>query len=82
MDKLIALQSRDDSKTMHELPDEILTCIALSKNFKYIPALKKMSQGMKDEWQLRKILRALKGMTGPEAREFRLELNKLLRKTT
>jgi hypothetical protein len=33
------------------------------------------------EWELRKVLQALKGMTGPEARQLRLDINKRLRDT-
>jgi hypothetical protein len=38
-----------------------------------------MTEALTDEWELRKILQALKGMTGPDARQLRLEINKRMR---
>jgi hypothetical protein len=66
----------------HETDNEILVAIGLSKDIKYIPFLRTLAADMKDEYNLRRILRAVKGMTGREAREFRVELNKLMRKST
>jgi HEAT repeat protein len=57
----------------------LLTAIALSRDPKYLPTLRRIMEGTKNEWDLRKILQALKGMTGPEARQLRLEINKRLR---
>ena len=66
----------------HEADNEILIAVGLSKDAKYIPFLRTLAADMKDEYNLRRILRAIKGMTGREAREFRVELNKLMRKST
>jgi len=41
-----------------------------------------MMDGTKDEYELRTILRALRGMGGPEVRQLRLEINRQMRKTT
>jgi hypothetical protein len=59
-----------------------LTAIALTGDTKYVPTLRAMLEGTKGEWELRAILRALRGMSGPEVRQLRLEINKQMRKAT
>jgi hypothetical protein len=63
------------------LSDAIMAAIALLHDAKYIPFLHKAMEAQKNDWELRKILKALKGMTGPEARQLRLEVNKRIRAT-
>jgi HEAT repeat protein len=70
------------SPAKFETNNELLVAIGLSKDAKYIPFLRTAAADMKDDYNLRRILRAVKGMTGREAREFRVELNKMMRKTT
>ena len=53
--------------------------IALSRDAKYLPYLRRTLAQAKDEQEYRGILQALKGMTGPDARALRLEVNKRMR---
>jgi HEAT repeat protein/thioredoxin-related protein len=62
--------------------DAVLTGIALSREAKYVPFLSALAEPMKNDWELRKILRAAKGMSGPEARQLRLDINKRMRTQT
>ena len=64
------------------LPDPLLTAIALVQNPKYIPLLRSLMDATRNDNELRKVLRALKGMTGPEARQLRVDVNKRMRTTT
>ncbi len=57
----------------------MLTAIGLSRDSKYLPYVKKMVASAKDEQGFRRLLQALRGMTGAEARELRLEINKRIR---
>jgi hypothetical protein len=61
--------------------DALLTGIALSRDIKYLPVLKKMAAVQREESELRKFLQALKGMSGPDARQLRLDINKKIRST-
>jgi thioredoxin 1 len=79
VERLIARGVEADPKNELVFVNGLLTGIALSRDVKYIPALRKMAAARHDEWELRKILQALKGMTGPDARQLRLEINKQLR---
>lgn len=60
----------------------VLTAIALSRDAKYLPYLKRLSQATIEESEFRRLLQALKGMTGTEARALRLEINRRLRRTS
>jgi HEAT repeat protein len=81
VDKLVAqlpaLNSDNDSRAA----DALLTGIALSHDTKYVPALQQVAAARHQDYELRKILQALKGMTGPDARQLRLDINKKLRNT-
>ncbi|MCX6925637.1 MAG: hypothetical protein NT154_20865, partial [Verrucomicrobia bacterium] len=68
-----------DSHKQEELGSCLLAGIALSRDTKYLPALKKMAATAKEDQEFRRLLQTLKGMSGPEARELRLEINKRLR---
>ena len=52
---------------------------ALSRDPKYLPHLRKLSEHANEEWGYRRILQALRGMSGTEARALRLEINKRMR---
>jgi HEAT repeat protein len=56
-----------------------LTAISLSHDAKYLPYLKKMTASAKDDQEFRRLLQALRGMNGTEARELRLAINKRMR---
>jgi hypothetical protein len=62
-----------------ELQGVALTAIGLSRDPKYMPYLKKMADSSKEEQDFRRLLQALRGMSGPDARELRLEINKRMR---
>jgi HEAT repeat protein/thioredoxin-related protein len=79
VDRLVAQLATLDSNKDRIATDALMTGIALSRDAKYLPALKQMASVRHEEWDLRKILSALKGMTGPDARQLRLEINKKLR---
>ena len=57
----------------------ILAAIALSRDSQYVPLLKQMLASKSQEWELRRFLQAMKGMSGPEARQLRLDINKKIR---
>jgi HEAT repeat protein len=73
-----ALSPSEDRTTA----DALLAGIALSHDVKYLPVLKQMMAVRQNEWELRKILQAMKGMSGPDARQLRLDVNKKIRNTT
>jgi HEAT repeat protein len=73
--QLAELAADDGEKTA----DPVLAGIALSHDIKYLPALKQMAAVRHDEPSLRKVLQAMKGMSGPDARQLRLDINKKIR---
>ena len=79
VDRLVAQAGILDNSKETETVNVLLTGIALSHDVKYLPALKRMTAAEREESSLRKILQAMKGMTGPEARQLRLEVNKKIR---
>ena len=79
VDRLIAQRTAMVSDKEHSLADALLAGIALSHDPKYLPTLRQMAAARHDEWDLRKVLQALRGMTGPDARQLRLEINKQMR---
>jgi hypothetical protein len=60
----------------------VLTAISLSHDNKFIPYLSALAQVNKNQYYLRTLLRALKGMTGSERRQLRLDINKQMRTST
>jgi hypothetical protein len=79
IDRVLARSPERDDDTSEVLPDAFLAGIALSRDAKYLPFLRRLTDRTQQEWELRKILRALKGMTGAEARQLRVDLNKRMR---
>jgi len=77
LDQLVSRRA-EASQEDHEI---VLAGIALSRDSKYIPTLRQIMGKADGEWELRKVLQALKGMTGPEARQLRLDINKRIRDT-
>jgi hypothetical protein len=80
LDQAIArtTSSRADAET--DLDSVVLTGIALSHEVKYVPVLRRMAEGQTEDYELRRILQALRGMTGAEARQLRLDINRQMRK--
>jgi hypothetical protein len=56
-----------------------MTGIALCQDDKYVPELRKIMTSRKDSAALQKVLRALQGIRGTEARRLRLDINKKMR---
>lgn len=79
VDRLVTQLVALDSGKGSSFTDALLTGIALSRDPKYLPALRQIAAARRDEWELRKVLQALKGMTGSDARQLRLEINKRMR---
>jgi HEAT repeat protein/thiol-disulfide isomerase/thioredoxin len=79
LDRLLAQSGAARANEQRELDDAILTGIALSQDAKYLPALRKMTAAQNNDYQLRKILQAIQGMRGADARQLRLDINKKLR---
>jgi HEAT repeat protein len=79
VDRIVAQLPENSPNKFTTLPDTLLTGIALSRDAKYIPALRRMMERTQQDWELHKILRALKGMSGADARQLRLDVNKRMR---
>jgi HEAT repeat protein len=79
LDRLLAQTGAARANEQNLLDDAILTGIALSQDSKYLPALSKMTAAQNNDYQLRKILQAIQGMRGADARQLRLDINKKLR---
>jgi hypothetical protein len=82
LDRLIGQRPEPDRASERGSSDVLLAGIALSHDAKYLPALRRIMEATPNEWELRKILQALRGMTGPDARQLRLEINKRMRDAT
>ena len=79
LDRLLAQSAGNKAGGQNQWDDAILAGIALSQDAKYLPALRQMVAARNDQWQLRKILQAVQGMSGADARQLRLDINKKLR---
>ena len=79
MERLIELRGELSEDKSQVLPDSLLTAIALAQDPKHIPLLRSLMDATRNSFELQKLLRAIKGLTGPEARELRVELNKRMR---
>ena len=62
-----------------EVPLALLVGLALTKDAKFIPALRKRLDKAEDESDLRQMLTYLRGVTGDEARRLRKDINERLR---
>jgi thioredoxin 1 len=79
IDVLVAQRAADSEINSRSDKEAVLTGIALSHDNKYVPSLKQMITDRTDESDLRQILQAMKGMSGADARQLRLEINKKIR---
>ena len=82
LDRLIAGSGDASSAGENEIDNAVMAGIALSQDAKYLPALRKFMDARIDEWELRKVLQALQGMRGADARQLRLDINKKIRNAT
>jgi thioredoxin 1 len=78
LDEMTKLKSANGAANEDGQNDSLMTAIALSHDAKYVPFLRGLMTS-KNEWELRKLLQALKGMNGAEARQLRLDINKQIR---
>ena len=76
LDRLVERGSSGDTS---DLPDVIIAGFTLSRDVKYLDVLRKAAGKAEQEYKVRELLKAVRGMRGPEAREFRREINKRLR---
>jgi hypothetical protein len=59
--------------------EALLTAMNLTQDAKYIPIIRNWMEGVSNEWELRRFLKAVRGMTGADARQLRLDINRRLR---
>ena len=81
LERLIEIRGHLAEDKMQVLPDSLLAAIALAQDPKYIPLLRGLMDSTRNAYELQKLLRAIKGLTGPEARQLRVDLNKRMRMT-
>lgn len=79
IDKLLSKRTGAHKSYGDEANGVLLAGIGLSHDSKYVPALREISGTMQNQWDLQKILQAMRGMTGPEARQLRLDINRKIR---
>ncbi len=79
LDRLAARRAELESEQGFGVATVLVTGVALSRDPKYVPVLRQMAAERKDIELLREILKGLRGMEGPEARQLRLEINKRMR---
>lgn len=80
LDRLLPAVAGNNPQTS-ELGNVLLAGIALSRDPKYLPYLKQMTAAAKEDHEFRRLLQTLSGMSGADARELRLEINKRLRQS-
>ena len=61
------------------MPDAIIAAIALTRSAKHLGILRRAAAAADSSWEVRELIKALRGMRGREARAMRRELNKRLR---
>jgi HEAT repeat protein len=81
LDLLIAAWRKAESRDRLGYTAALTTGIALSRDTKYVGVLREMLEGGGNSWEWRGILQGLRGMTGPEARQLRLEVNRRMRES-
>jgi hypothetical protein len=82
LDRLVASAGEAGANGENQIDEALLAGIALSQDTKYLPALRKFMETHQNEWELRKVLQALQGIRGAEARQLRLDINKKIRGAT
>jgi HEAT repeat protein len=82
LDRLVANPGEASLDGENEIDQALLAGIALSQDSKYLPALRKYVEAHQDDSEWRKVLQALQGMRGAEARQLRLDINKKIRNAT
>jgi len=79
VDRLATQLTGLDNERNESATYPLLAGIALSHDAKYLPSLKQIAAAWHEESSLRKVLQAMKGMSGPDARQLRLDINKKIR---
>jgi len=62
-----------------DVPDAVIAAIALTRSAKHLGILRRAAAAADSSWEVRELIKALRGMRGREARAMRRELNKRLR---
>src|ERR1019366_2840448 len=68
-----------ENEEQSEVGSVLLAAVAMSRDAKYVPHLKQLTASTKGRPDFTRLLQALKGMSGPEARELRPEINRRMR---
>jgi len=79
LERLIEIRGELSEDKAQVLPEALLTAIALAQDPKHLPLLRSFMDATRNTYELQKVLRAIKGLTGPEARQLRVDLNKRMR---
>ena len=79
LDRLLADPTATRPGRQDEEGSVVLAAIGLSHDARYIPALRALTQSLNNQYELRKVLQAARGMSGPDVRQFRLDINKQIR---
>lgn len=79
LDQLIGLWRKTEARDRTGMMASITTGIALSRDAKYVGVLRQMVESTDNSWEWRQVLQGLRGMTGSEARQLRVEVNRRIR---
>ncbi len=81
LDQVLAQQSPSTSNDRggFDPPNGLLAAVQLSRNPRYLPLLRTWMDRASGEWQYQRLLQAVRGVPGPEARQLRLDLNRHMR---
>jgi thioredoxin 1 len=82
LERMITIHPGKKSRAEHESSQAVLAGITLSQDKKFLPYVRELMAAMSNEYELRNLLKAVKGMSGPEARQLRLDINKQMRKSS
>jgi HEAT repeat protein/thioredoxin-related protein len=74
-----ALAAEPDSKRKNYASEALLTAINMSQDPQYLSPIRSRLKQTSSPWDLRRLLKAIKGIPGPEARALRLDINRRLR---
>jgi len=62
-----------------DVPKVFMVALRLTKDPRYLVPLRKKMEQADDQWELRELLKWLRGVSGPEARKLRREINRRMR---
>jgi HEAT repeat protein/thioredoxin-related protein len=79
LDQILKAEGGVESRGHTMAQEALLTAMNLTQDAKYIPIIRNWMEGVSNEWELRRFLKAVRGMTGADARQLRLDINRRLR---